>query len=719
MIKDKRTIFSLLILFIIAITTYWRWISFNLFTNGDWPYFFPNTFKFFSFNYTWLNLYDMGSVNLTVWRFIVVFAQSIIAGFGYGANVSEKIFIFWPTIFFGNLFSFLLVKRITRSNIAGLIGAIVFNYNTYYLVSSDAFLLYAAAPWVLLSLLLFIKGLEVSKKYLFVISGLTLFIASSYDFRVAYMAVLLLFFYSLYYLFFIQNLKISKVLLKGLARSFVTFFTFGFLNIYWVLPMLKLGSLTSNAALDRSLFGNEFLNINYAITLFHPFWTGTKSAWFIVEPIMVYFWLIPIIAFLGLYLNRKNKNVLFFGIIALLGIFLTKQVGIPFSGVYAWLFAHLPGFNAFREASKFYFLVALGYAVLIGAFVKYFFENLKSVKVYFKYILVVGIALLFLWNIKPILTGEIGGIFVPRQIPNDYLIAKNFILKDADYSRTIWVPSSSTWSIYTVMHPMISIASALPEYTYWTNYVNSLPVDKYPEGKLMTKALNLPLSNNLLDISSVKYVFVPTTDIANDANVFVFYGESRQYYIDQLNKINWLKRINIGTKELVVYENENYKPHLYLTDEKETIKKDVRVQTKDIRYEFVNPTEYKVTLKNINASEYLNFSEAFNPQWRIRVGRFNWLDVITQKNYFLSDKSHFQNDATLNSYLIDPKTVCKVYKVESCKVNKDGSYNIDMTLYFAPQSYLYLGLIISGGTFILILGYLGLVFGRNIYEKNH
>jgi hypothetical protein len=693
---------------------YYRWFSFNIFANGDYPYFFPDTIKNLSIGYAWSFLGNLGSVNFTLWRFIFVLGQSLFADFGFSSNISEKFLTFWPTIIFANLFSFALFRKILKSNIGALMGAIVFNYNTYYLIIGGGFLIYAASPWVLLATLVFIKGLETGRKYLYAISGVSLFIAGSYDFRIAYIGVFILFFYSLYYFLFIKNLKVSINIFKQILFSFVSFLIFAFLNIFWVLPMIRLGSLTSNVILGRGLFGNEFLNILYSATLFHPFWTGTKSAWFIVQPILVYFWLIPILAFLGLYLNKKNKNVLFFGIIALLGIFLTKQIAIPFTGIYVWLFAHLPGFNAFREASKFYFLIALGYSVLIGAFIKYFFENFKQIKIYFKCLIIIFIALLFLWNVKPILTGEISGIYIPRHIPTDYSIVNKFILEDGNYYRTLWVPSSSAWSIYTENHPKIDIASAHSEYNYWYNFINTLPEYKYPEGQLMMKVLDLPFSNNLLDMSSVKYVFVPATDLVNDADVFIFYGKPRQYYIDQLDKINWLKKINIGAKDVVVYENLNYRPHIYTTVNKETISKSQTYKT--VNFKSINPTQYTISLKNVEGSIYLNFSERYNPQWKLRVGNFNWFNVVTDKSYFISDKYHFQNDANLNSYLISPAEVCKV---ESCKVNKDGTYDMNMTLFFAPQSFMYLGTIISGSTLVLVLGYLGLVFGRSIYVKRH
>lgn len=717
---QKKNKFYIIALLIIGFFTYHRWLSFNIFANGDWNFYFSNTLNSFPFNYVWTSLFELGSVNFTLWRLILVFPHSLFSNLGYAFNVSEKITIFWPTLIFANIFSFFLFKKILKSSLPAFIGSIVFNYNTYYLIIGGGFLIYAATPWVLASFLVFIKALETGKKYFYIISGLALFIAGSYDFRVAYMGVFILFFYSLYYFFFIKNLKISIEFLKNLFYSFITFFTFGFLNIYWVLPMLKLGSLTSNAVLDRGLFGNEFLNILYATTLFHPFWTGTRSEWFTVEPILSYFWFIPIFAFLGLWLNKKNKNVLFFGIIALLGIFLTKQVAIPFTGVYPWLFAHFIGFNAFREASKFYFLIALGYAVLIGSFISYIFENFKKVKVYFKYILTFFVALLFLWNIKPILTGEISGIYISRHIPNDYLIIKNFILKDKNYYRTLWIPSSSTWSIYTSSHPIISIASALSEYNYWINYINRLPINKYSEGQLMIKNLNLPLSNNLLDISSIKYVFVPIRDIANDADFFVFYGEPREYYISELNKLPYLHKINAGTKDIVVYENYGFRPHAYITKDIESINKNQVYKT--VNFKYISPSQYQVSINNVKDPFYLNFSESFNSGWELRIGNFDWFSALINKNYFLQDKYHFQNNADLNSFYVNPNQVCKLQSNNAydvgCFKNADGSYNISGTLYFKPQSYMYLGLIISVSALAAVFSYLAFVLSRHIYEKD-
>ncbi len=52
--------------------------------------------------------------------------------------------------------------------------------------------------------------------------------------------------------------------------------------------------------------------------------------------------------------TRKREYILFFALVALVGMLLGKQVSEPFPTLYNWLYETLPGFNAFREASKFY-----------------------------------------------------------------------------------------------------------------------------------------------------------------------------------------------------------------------------------------------------------------------------------------------------------------------------------------------------------------------------
>jgi hypothetical protein len=118
-----------------------------------------------------------------------------------------------------------------------------------------------------------------------------------------------------------------------------------------------------------------------------------------------------------------------------------------------------------------------------------------------------------------------------------------------------------------------------------------------------------------------------------------------------------------------------------------------------------------VHLTNVTSSVFVNFSESFDPNWKVRVGSFAWNDAF-DKNYFLPDTFHTESDATLNSFYISPDYIRQNLPASAYTVNPDGSINVDLTIYFKPQSYFYVGVIVSGATLLACLGYLGWELAR-------
>lgn len=706
----KKANYYLVSLIIIVCFVYVRWFLFKPSAGGDWHYYYPQALKDAFMHFTWIASYGLGDIDLLLWRLPIDLFKLLMGSLGFDSSISDKLIVFLPSVFLGIISSFFLTRKVTNSNIAGFFGALVFNFNTYFLTANSSYLIYGATSWFIFSLLAFIKALETKRYAYALLAGILLLVSSGYDFRIAYIGIFINFSYFIFFTFRFKN----KSFKNNALLFFTSLFSFVILSIFWILPMIMLGSLTSNAILSRNLFGNEFLNILYAYTLYHPFWTGNSPVYFHPQQIMLYFWIIPIFAFLSLYLNRDNKNVIFFGIIALLGIFLTKQVGQPFSGAYPWLFHYVPGFNAFREASKFYFLIGLGYSVLIGAFINWIWQFIKKSKnkQYIKYFITFIILFIFLWNLKPVMTGVISGIYVNREIPNGYKYFSTYISENQNYYRTLWIPNHSKWLFYSNSHPIIGLQNLLDE--NWKPLNSNKKLMGRVAGEEMIDFLNMSFADNILNAASVRYLVIPYDDAENDVNIFQYYGKDRQYYINELDKIKYLNKINIGTDEVVVYENKSFRPHIYITEDKEIIKKDIAYNK--INFSFLDPTRYEIQLKGVKDSFYLNFSENFHPQWKIRIGSFSWLDVILEKDYFISDKMHFKNDATLNSYFLDPILICKEF---ICKNNSNGTYDINMNLYFAPQSYMYLGLIISSFTAALIISYVIYFFSKKTDEKRN
>lgn len=688
---------SYIILIILAVVTFYRWISFNVFASGDWWY-FPNTsMRAYIPPSIWTSLADMGNVDVIFWRLPVInIPFGIFGQFGLTQEIAEKIVLFWPSIIVGNIAMYLLANKIFKSSIPSILSTVIFNYNTYYLFSTH-YLLYSAGVWGIFSFFLFTELIDKRKLLYSLLTGLSLFITSAYDLRALYIILLIFFMHFVYQLYLKQcyHKKINKDLF---FYSFISLIILLILNTYWILPTINAGTLVNNQILVRPLFGNEFLNILYAITLHHPFWTGAKPAIFENQPIIWYFWLIPLAAFLGLIVNRKNPIILFYGLIALMGILLTKQVGSPFVDLYKFLFEHLPGFNAFREASKFYLLIIVGYSILIGALASWLLNNFNknNKQKRFTSIVVMILFSLFILNIKPYLTGEIGTMYVPRTIPHEYSILNNSINADKNFYRVLWIPIFPRFASNSYNHPTLNGIDMTV--TLEPLIQKEIKSNKYSSGDLLLKLLGKREIESLLDYSAVKYVIVPPQD---QEDFYLDYGIKRQKYIQFLDNTSYLQKSNFKIANFDIYENKNYVSLFSISEHRLSLSESIKERKfKNVAHFFITPSEYSIILHNLKEPVYLNFSENYHPQWKIHIGNFNWVDSVITKKYFLSDDVHIKNELGYNSFFIDPNKICSYS--ESCKKNDNGSWDIPITFFFRPQAFFYIGSIISLICFISV-----------------
>jgi hypothetical protein len=112
------------------------------------------------------------------------------------------------------------------------------------------------------------------------------------------------------------------------------------------------------------------------------------------------------------------------------------------------------------------------------------------------------------------------------------------------------------------------------------------------------------------------------------------------------------------------------------------------------------------------------FSENYNPNWNIYQQNLKWTNILFNKSIPLPESLHTKNKFNLNSFAIDPEYIKANFDKSMYKENPDGSIDVELTLYFKPQSYFYLGIIISGTTLILCLGYLGFYWFRRRGSKS-
>lgn len=720
------------LLLIISFISHW-YIFFDnkILNSGDWLYISQELLKKLIFYGQWNPHSNLGEVISLSYNMFFYWLASFLANISpiFSWDIFTRFFFLIPIVFFTPFFSFLLFKKILKNDLIAFFSACIYSFNTFFLKLQLDWITYAFIWWILPALFLSILDyLETKKNKYLIYNALLVFLGLVFELRITLLVLVFLTFYQVIFLITYcapikEKIKNSFYILLSIILGILG-------HSYWLLPIKfsnSFGEVISSASPTPFV---SFYNIMDAFTLHMYSWSHNLVLEpFIRQPIEFRYYLIPIIAILGLgFFNKYHfvirKDIYVFFLLTLITfIFLGKQELKPFQDLYRWLFYHLPLFNLYRESSKFFILIALPLSFFFGLGLYHIYNSINKYRKSLTVVLCFFILFLSsIYNLQHFVDQKIGGMAKGVEISDDYLNLEKKLSPSSDYYRIFWMPSKPRFGFYSENHPFISAVNLT---TILIKLSSSNPT--YKELPLYSQLLFLLQQNysqSLLNNMAVKYVIIPTSasrikkTSINRAEVvteiFENYGK-REYFIKELDKIKWLKKIDIGTKELVVYENKDYRPHIYQTLQKETITENVPYSKID--YTFINPTEYKVKLRNVTTPLFINFSESFHKDWKMRAGDFTWFKVLTEKNYFIPDNNHFKNDAQLNSFSIDPASICKSYE---CIKNPDGTYDIDLTLYFRPQSYFYLGLIISGTTLLGCLGYLvwAWIWGRKEDQKD-
>jgi hypothetical protein len=545
-------------------------LQFGVRTAGDWGYFVKAASDTLRRHYftIWLSDTQFGRVLIDAGQAPTYAAYGFLSYYlhtSYALN--ERLVHLWPSVIVTLISSFLLARHIFADKSAAVLSAIVYSANTYFLALLTGGLTlsgaYAFAPAVILT---YIKYLENYDKKQAIYCALLMAVCGAYEPRVAYIVAFSLLLYAFVHLTVETPNKRDKwlmVAMRELPKLSIPFIIFFFLNVYWLLGLAMAGGSSASTVIASSLFGNEFFRLPEALTLHHPFWTGGQIQPFFAHAIPIYFWLIPVAAIGGVVVARKSAITLFFAFLGIFGILLTKQSDEPFKSLYGWLFSNLPGFNAFREASKFYILTALSYSILIPSVYVYFKKRYRSKWIYSG--IFAGLALLFIPNLIPVATNKIGGTFSNKSIPPGYE-KLNDALAAIPPGRILWVPQKSRWSYSDVNHPAVS-ASQLVNVS-WSTLQGAFDQNN---NATTTDEINTLLSQNytgkLLAAGNIRYVIVPLRDTQNSDNFYRNYNDDPSIFATTLARQSYLKPASIHIPGFTIFETvHSPEPYISSTD---------------------------------------------------------------------------------------------------------------------------------------------------------
>ena len=171
----------------------------------------------------------------------------------------------------------------------------------------------------------------------------------------------------------------------------------------------------------------------------------------------------------------------------------------------------------------------------------------------------------------------------------------------------------------------------------------------------------------------------------------------------------------ITSRKVVVSSEGNYE--LYSAKNKSTL-----FISRNIQFQKISPVRYKLYFKNLKSPEDLIFLDSFSAGWKLFLERnpkpidcekisedkagnitecrktnefFRLNDLGFTWNNSIFDESHATVFDYANMWTIDPKKIISEYSESFYTANDDGSINTEMTLYFRPQNYFYMGTVIS------------------------
>lgn len=375
----------LIIVGLVTILVFNTWFVGGLISGGDFGYYYPSMYSnHHLYPYSWIfagggglggSSYLFACINLVVGFPLYFYGEVLHIDW----NILEKISFFLPYLFISGFSTFFLTKRVFPQIKLWPIVYLIFTLNTYILtvVGGGQIILalsYSLSP---LAIVLISRVREQStsiknKEYWksAVLLALVISLQIVFDLRIGYITIVALTLYVIVMNILERRLKITEIFLSLFMPLMFAFL----IHAFWILPVLLVHQNPLNQLGDayttiEAVKFFSFAKLENSITLLHPNWPENLfGKTYFLRPEFLF---IPLLAFSSiLFLNKKNKDkiqkfVLFFIILALVGIFLAKGSNEPFGDLYIWLFKYIPGFVLFRDSTKWYTLIALSYSMLI------------------------------------------------------------------------------------------------------------------------------------------------------------------------------------------------------------------------------------------------------------------------------------------------------------------------------------------------------------------
>ncbi len=278
---------------------------------------------------------------------------------------------------------------------------------------------------------------------------------------------------------------------KEIARSFLILFLLSFVfflsSAYWSFTLLSFifNAGYSDASVGSAIYSvDSLLNWTSSVTGFLnvfrffgdvPWFDGWGGESYSPEflpytqniVLILFSFALPVLVFIPLFTKKfkRNFNIRFFTLLALIGLFLSKGTHEPFGFVFEWMIKNVPFFWIHRAPwQKFTIITSLSFAVLGGISLSYVYEKAiikvkvkKKLQSFYSYLFIAAIIFLILGynyvfvlgSMFPGKEGEDGfhqkfDLGFHHEIPEYIFDTREFLLQDSDSFKILSLPEDRT-----------------------------------------------------------------------------------------------------------------------------------------------------------------------------------------------------------------------------------------------------------------------------------
>ncbi len=667
----------------------------------------------------------------------ILFSHLNMQLFFFGCNLASSFLAFY--IFLG-----LWIKEESRGDFLAKLAASIFyvfsNFIVYSLWQTQLFPLYLTAIFPLV-LYLFIRGVREKKPEFSVWNAMLLSVFSITFLSFPWFAALLIGVIPI----LLQTFVIHKK--SFIIHSFLLFGILTALNIYWI-PHVIYSSMGSadRSGLISSVISEDFRKQNRTVirgvsehnSVLYPMFDlyhrriQEDYVWHTLPvykkfslPVLPLNLLFIFCVLLGFLFHKKadtsTKKIFIASFIGWLVTlyFFTVQIGSWGTNLFLFMNETIPGFTMFRNMfDKFGVALGFSYAFLLAMSLKILFDYVGKTA---RRICFIAISALIFLNAYPFITGVFSqerplwtthAIFTAMTDFNpDFYELIEYLKKMKEPSRFVWIPWQNT--------NYIEIQDKTFENYY---YIGVSPLVFLAEVSDFTGRLGLPtmIGDNIVKgLYANDYVavaekfrqlnaeyFIVKNEIPQEiAKSYLYGGEKGSLFDKQgpdFQKILLGEKLkDFGTRYSLYEINDRFKNEkIYLTD-------DIRYFPNDflsLSYEKKKSYEYTIHIKDFDEKKHLVFLDPYYKDWDI---------LFSDRKPLLRGEQDIVFDYA-NGWEVDPTFIKTRYPSGTYTINDDGSIDLDLVLYFQPQKYLNIGLVISGSAFVGCILYLISVFYRSL-----